>query len=82
MISKDFRNIIVLNIKKSPKKKSPERLRKEARKRHQNLSEEEKDKRQKRSRERYQNFSEEEKGKTVNIIVIDIELFLKIKNRS
>ena len=41
--------------------KHKERLRKEARERYQNLSEEEKDKKCKYARERYQNFTEEEK---------------------
>ena len=40
-----------------------ERLRKEAREKYQNLSEEEKCKMQRKARERYQNFTEEEKGK-------------------
>ena len=40
--------------------KHKEKIRKEARERYKNLSEEEKDKRQKK---RYQNFTEEEKGK-------------------
>ena len=43
--------------------KHKERLRKEARERYQNLSEEEKDKRRKKTRERYQNFTDEEKEK-------------------
>ena len=43
--------------------KHKERLRKEARKRCQNLSEEKIDKRRKKTRERYQNFTEEEKEK-------------------
>ena len=41
--------------------KRKERLRKEARERCQNFSEEEKDKRKKKARERYQSFTEEEK---------------------
>ena len=40
--------------------KHKEKLRKEARKRYQNLSGGKKDKRQKKARERYQNFTEEE----------------------
>ena len=43
--------------------KHKQRPRKEARKRYQNLSKEEKDKRRKKTRERYQNFTEEEKGR-------------------
>ena len=43
--------------------KHKERLRKEAREKYQNLSEEEKGKRQKEARERYQNLTEEEKEK-------------------
>ena len=39
------------------------KLRKEARTRYQNVSEEEKDKKQKKARERYQNFIEEKKEK-------------------
>ena len=41
--------------------KHKERLRKEARKRHQHLSEEEKEKRRKKARERYQNLTKKEK---------------------
>ena len=48
---------------------------------YQNLSEKEKDKRWKKARERYENFAEEEKEKSINIIVNDIEIFLKIKNK-
>ena len=44
--------------------KHKEKIRKEARERYKNLSEEEKDKRQKK---RYQNFTEEEKEKGLNI---------------
>ena len=44
-------------------KKSKEKLRKEARERYQNLSEEEKDKRQKKTRERCQNLNKEENEK-------------------
>ena len=43
--------------------KGKERLRKEARERYQNLSEEEKDKRRKKVRGRYQNLPEEQKQK-------------------
>ena len=43
--------------------KQKEKLRKEARERYQNLSEEEKDKRQKKVWERFQNLPEEEKEK-------------------
>ena len=43
--------------------KHEERLRKEARERYQNLSEEEKHEIRKKVRERYQNFTEEEKEK-------------------
>ena len=43
--------------------KHKERLRKEAREKYQNLSEEEKGKRQKEAWERYQNLTEEEKEK-------------------
>ena len=43
--------------------KRKEILQKEARKRYQNLSEEEKDKTRKKARERYQNFTEEKKEK-------------------
>ena len=43
--------------------KHKERLRKEAREKYQNLSEEEKGKRQKEAREGYQNLAEEEKEK-------------------
>ena len=43
--------------------KHKERLRKEAREKYQNLSEEEKGKRQKETREGYQNLAEEEKEK-------------------
>ena len=44
--------------------KHKEKIRKEARERYKNLSEEEKDKRQKK---RYQNFTEEEKEKGLTI---------------
>ena len=44
--------------------KHKERLRKEAREKYQNLSEEEKDKRQKRTRERYQILLKKKKKKT------------------
>ena len=43
--------------------KHKERLRKEAREKYQNISEEEKDKRQKRVQERYQNLPKEQKQK-------------------
>ena len=43
--------------------KHKERLRKEAREKYQNLSEEEKGQRQKEAREGYQNLAEEEKEK-------------------
>ena len=43
--------------------KHKERLRKEAREKYQNLSEEEKGKRQKEAQEGYQNLAEEEKEK-------------------
>ena len=48
--------------------KHKERLRKEARERYPNLSEEEKDERQKKARERYQNFTEEEKEKKMSVL--------------
>ena len=44
--------------------KHKERLRKKAREKYQNLSEEEKDKRQKRTRERYQILLKKKKKKT------------------
>ena len=43
--------------------KHKERLRKEARERYQNLSEEEKNKRRKKAQDRYQKFTEEKKEK-------------------
>ena len=43
--------------------KRKKRLRKEARERYQNLSEEKKDKRGKKTREKHQNFIDEEKNK-------------------
>ena len=61
--------------------KHKKRLRKEAREKYQNLSEEEKDKRQKKARERYQNLTEDEK-KSFSIIVNVIRIFLRNKNRS
>ena len=48
--------------------KHKERLRKKARERYQNLSEEEKDKIRKKARERYQNVIKKEKEKNINII--------------
>ena len=48
--------------------KRKEILQKEARKRYQNLSEEEKDKTRKKARERYQNFTEEKKEKKVSVL--------------
>ena len=59
-----------------------EKLRKEARKRDQNLFEEEKEKRQKRAKERYQNLSEEEEKKCVGIIVNVIRIFPRNKSTS
>ena len=43
-------------------------MRKEARERYQNLSEEEKNKRRKKARKRYENFTEEEKEKKASIL--------------
>ena len=61
--------------------KNKEKLRKQARERYPNLSEEEKEKRRKTSRDRYKNLSEEEKEKNVNIIVIQLRIFLKKRNK-
>ena len=55
--------------------KHKERLRKEARKKYQNLSKEEKDKRRKKAQERYQNLTEEEKKGVIRI-------FLRNKSKS
>ena len=59
-----------------------ERFQKEARELYQNLTEEEKEKKRKKSRERYQNFTEEEKWKSINIVMKNIEIVLKIKSKS
>ena len=48
--------------------KHEEKMRKEARERYQNLSEEEKSKRRKKARKRYENFTEEEKEKKASIL--------------
>ena len=48
--------------------KHEEKIRKEARERYQNLSEEEKSKRRKKARKRYDNFTEEEKEKKASIL--------------
>ena len=48
--------------------KHEEKMRKEARERYQNLSEEEKNKRRKKARKRYENFTEEEKEKKASIL--------------
>ena len=48
--------------------KYEERIRKEARERYQNLSEEEKDKRRKKAREQYQSFNEEKKAKKASVL--------------
>ena len=61
--------------------KNKEKLRKEAQGRYQNLSEKEKEKRQKKAQGRYKNISEEEKEKRVSIIVIEIRIFLKKRNK-
>ena len=63
--------------------KNKEKLRKEAQGRYQNLSEQEKEKekRQKKAQGRYKNISEEEKEKRVSIIVIEIRIFLKKRNK-
>ena len=61
--------------------KSKEKLRKEAQGRYQNLSEKEKEKRRKKAQGRYKNISEEEKEKRVSIIVIEIRIFLKKRNK-
>ena len=42
----------------------------------------EKEKKRKKSRERYQNFTEEEKWKSINIVMKNIEIVLKIKSKS
>ena len=60
-----------------------EKLRKEARERHQNLSEEEKEKRQKNAQGRYENLSEEENEKKIAIIIVNvIRIFLRNKSKS
>ena len=61
--------------------KNKEKLRKEAQGRYQNLSEKEKEKRRKKAQGRYKNISEEEKEKRVSIIVIEIRIFLKKRNK-
>ena len=59
-----------------------EKLRKWARERYKNLSEEEKEKRQKKAWERRKNLSEEGKEReSVSIIMIEIKIFLKKKNK-
>ena len=59
------------------------RLRKEARERYQNHSEEEKNKRQTKARDGYQNLSKKKKKKkSVSIIVSVIRIFLRNKNTS
>ena len=63
--------------------KHKEKLRKEARERHQNLSEEEKEKRQKNAQGRYENLSEEENEKKSAIIIVNvIRIFLRNKSKS
>ena len=54
-------------------KKNKEKLRKEARERYQNLSEEEKDKKRQYARERYRNRSEEEEKKEASICSCKIQ---------
>ena len=61
--------------------KNKEKLRKEAQGRYQTLSEKEKEKRRKKAQGRYKNISEEEKEKRVSIIVIEIRIFLKKRNK-
>ena len=61
--------------------KNKEKLRKEAQGRYQNLFEKEKEKRRKKAQGRYKNISEEEKEKRVSIIVIEIRIFLKKRNK-
>ena len=61
--------------------KNKEKLPKEAQGRYQNLSEKEKEKRRKKAQGRYKNISEEEKEKRVSIIVIEIRIFLKKRNK-
>ena len=63
--------------------KHKEKLRKEARERHQNLSEEEKEKRQKNAQGRYENLSEEENEKKSAIIIVNVtRIFLRNKSKS
>ena len=59
-----------------------EDIRKEARKRYQNLSEEEKGKKQKSSWQRYQNVTEEETEKKCNKNLINYLFFLNKKNKN
>ena len=60
--------------------KHKEKLRKEARGRYQNLSEEEKNKRQNKARARHQNFTkEEEQEKGINIIRNVSRSYLRIE---
>ena len=63
--NKIFLNFFSLYIKITTNyyQKRKEKLRKEARERYQNLSEEEKEKKQKKDWDRYQNLSEEKKEK-------------------
>ena len=61
--------------------KNKEKLQKEAQGRYQNLSEKEKEKRRKKAQGKYKNISEEEKEKRVSIIVIEIRIFLKKRNK-
>ena len=61
--------------------KNKERLRKEARERYQNLSEEQKIGK-KKVQELYQNFTEEEKEEKHRIILNVIKIFLRNKSRS
>ena len=61
--------------------KHNERLRKEERIKHQNLSEEEKDKRRKKVQERHQNLLEVEKEKSVSIIVNVTKICLRDKTK-
>ena len=58
-----------------------EKLRKEARERYRNISEEEIDKRRKMAREDIKILLKEKKKKSVSIIVINIEIFQKIKDK-
>ena len=62
--------------------RNKERLQKEARGLYQKLTEEEKQKKRKISRQIYQNFTEEEKWKSINIVMKNIEIVLKIKSKS